>query len=113
MDTADRSKIDPALLPSSPRAAVYHRFRVYHQVQVWKQLSNVDKDPLREGCVIENKMFRLMTADNEAGPPDLLKIVRCGCKGPRGKSYFCRKTRLKVTSATKLFFAIKYPLMRN
>ena len=55
---------------------------MYHQVQVWKQSSDGDKDPLRWGEAIENKMFRPIMTDNEVGPPDLLKIVCYGCKEP-------------------------------
>ena len=55
---------------------------MYHQVQVWKQSSDGGKDPLSWGGVIENKMFRPIMTDNEAGLPDLLKIVHYGRKGP-------------------------------
>ena len=73
-----------------PRAVFYHGLRVYYQFQVWKQLSDVDKDPIKWGWVIKNKMLRPIMTDNEAGPPDLLQIVRCGRKGPCGKSYSWR-----------------------
>ena len=46
------SKIDPAFLPPSPRAAFYHGLRVYHQLAVWKDLSDVDKDALHSGMEI-------------------------------------------------------------
>ena len=36
------SKIDPALFPPSPQAAFLHGLRVYHQIMVWKDLSNAD-----------------------------------------------------------------------
>ena len=53
MVVSDCSKIDPALLPPSPRAAfyhsLYHGLRVYYQTAVWKDLSDVDKDPLHWG----------------------------------------------------------------
>ena len=49
MVAADRSKIDPALLPPSPRAAFYHGLRVYHQIQVWKALCDTDIEPLSWG----------------------------------------------------------------
>ena len=45
MIAADRSKVDPALLPPSPRAAFYHGLRVYHQIQIWKQFRDVEKNP--------------------------------------------------------------------
>ena len=45
-------KIDPALLPLSPRAAFFHGLQVHHQIVVWKDLSKVDKEPLRWGWKI-------------------------------------------------------------
>ena len=39
-------------------------------------LSDEEKDPLRWGSVIENKMFTPIMTDIEAGPPDPLKVVR-------------------------------------
>ena len=47
MVAADCSKVDPALLPPSPSAAFHHGLQVYHQIQIWKQLSDVEKDPVR------------------------------------------------------------------
>ena len=83
MIAADRSKVDPALLPPSPRAVFYHGFRLYHQIQIWKQLSGVEKDPLRWGWVIENKMYTPIMTDTEAVPPtqsDTLRLYRTMCK---------------------------------
>ena len=73
MVVSDRSKIDPALLPPSPRAAFYHSLRVYHQIAVRKGLSDVDKDPLRLGWKLSStKCIPIMT-DTEAGPSDCLR----------------------------------------
>ena len=80
MAASDRSKIDPALLPPSPRAAFFHGLPVHHQIGVWKDLSEVDKEPLRWGWKIENSNYTPVMTDIEAGPPELLRIVRCGCK---------------------------------
>ena len=44
MVATDRSEIDQALFPRSPRTAFYHGLRVNHQIQIWKQLSDVEKD---------------------------------------------------------------------
>ena len=49
MVVSDCSKIDPALRPPSPRAEFYHGLRVYHKMAFWKDLSDIDKDPLRCG----------------------------------------------------------------
>ena len=47
MTASDRSKIDPALLSPSPRAALFHGLRVHALIDAWKDLSEVDKEPLR------------------------------------------------------------------
>ena len=39
--------------------------------------------------------------DTEAGPPELLRIVRCGSKGSCGAKCNCRKAGLKYSSACK------------
>ena len=42
MIISDRSKIDPSILPPSPRAAFFHGLRTYHQVKVWRDLRQDD-----------------------------------------------------------------------
>ena len=37
----DQAKIDPSLLPSSPRAVYYHGLRTYDQIKVWKALKEL------------------------------------------------------------------------
>ena len=37
----DHAKIDPSLLPSSPRAVYYHGLRTYDQIKVWKALKEL------------------------------------------------------------------------
>ena len=39
--------------------------------------------------------------DIDAGPPDLLRIVWCGCKWPCGAKCSCRKAGLKCSSTCK------------
>ena len=46
MVASDRANNNPALLPPSPRAAYYHGLRVYHQIKVWRNLSDSDIDLL-------------------------------------------------------------------
>ena len=48
-------------------------------------------------------MYTPIMTDTEAGPPDLLKVIRCGCgcKGPCGNSCSCRKAGLNCTSTCK------------
>ena len=95
MAASDPSKIDPALLPPSPRAIFFHDLLAHHQIVVWKDLSEVYKEPLRWGWKIENTNHTPIMTDIEAGPPELLRIVQCGCKGPCGAKCSCRKEGLK------------------
>lgn len=67
MVSADRSKIDPALLSPSPRAAFYHGLMVYHQTQVWRALGDTDTEPLSWDWRICNGKYKLIT-DIAAGP---------------------------------------------
>ena len=97
----DRSKIDPALLPPSPREAFFHGLRVYHQLLVWKGLKDTDINPLRWGWQISNEHFIAIATDEAAGPPDLLKLIRCGCKVQCGNNCSCRKAGLKCTSSCR------------
>ena len=60
MVEVDCSKVDPAFVPPSSKVAFYHGHQVYHQIQIWKQLSDVEKEPLRWGWVIENKYAHLL-----------------------------------------------------
>ena len=39
--------------------------------------------------------------DIAAGPPEMLRIVRYGCKGPCGAKCSCRKVGLKFSSTCK------------
>ena len=87
MVVSDRSKFDSALLPSSPRAGLYHGIRVYHQIAVWKDLSDVDNNPLCWGWkLLSNKYVPMMT-NAEASPSELLKIIRCACNASCGAKY--------------------------
>ena len=67
MVISDCSKIDPALLPPFPRTAFYHGRRVYHQIAVWKDLNDVDKDPLRWVWKLLSNKYVLIMTDAEAG----------------------------------------------
>ena len=49
MVRADRATMDPSLLPPYPRAAYYHGLRVYHQIKVWKALSDTELEPIQLG----------------------------------------------------------------
>ena len=102
MATSDRSAIDPSLLPPSPRAAFYHGLRVYHQVKVWRDLKDSDYMPLDWGWKKDGQSFMPIMTDKEVGAEDLLKVIRCGCKGSCDSNRCtCRKVGLCCTSSCK------------
>ena len=97
-----RANIDPSTLPPSQRAAYFHGLRVYHQVKVWRDLRDSDFMPLNWGWQINGDFMTPIMTDEEAGPADLLKIIRCGCKGTCDSNRCtCRKSGLKGTSLCK------------
>jgi hypothetical protein len=98
MITSDRAHIDPSVLPPSPRAAYYHGLRVYHQVRIWRSLIDRDIDPLDWGWKLKDGVFSPIATDEKAGPEDILKVVRCGCKGSCSNRCSCRKMGLHCTS---------------
>ena len=101
MVASDCLKIDPALLPPSRRAPFFHALRAHHQIVVWKDLSDVNKEPLPWGCKFEKLNYTPIMTDIKAGSPELLRIVRCGCKYPCGDKCICRKADLQCSCACK------------
>ena len=99
---SNRANIDPSMLPPSPRAAYFHGLRVYHQVKVWRELRDTDDMPLNWGWQLVGESMTPIMTDEEAGPPDLLKVIRCGCKGRcETNRCTCCKAGLKCTSFCK------------
>ena len=101
MVLSDKSRIDPSNLPPSPRAAFHHGLRVYHQITVWRTLSDSDIEPLKWGWKVTDDHFVPIATDKEAGPQDLLKIIRCGCRENCDKRCSCRKAGLECSSYCK------------
>ena len=102
MVMSDRFNIDPSLLLPSPRAAFYHGLRVYHQVKVCRELKNSDCMPLDWGWQIKEQLFVPIMTDEEAGPQDILQIIRCGCKGSCDNNRCtCQKAGLNCTASCK------------
>ena len=69
------TKINPSVLPPSPRAAHYLGLHVYRQMKVWKALIDTDLEPIHWGWKLRNDSFAPIMIDEEPGPSDLLKIV--------------------------------------
>ena len=101
MVLSKRSHIDPALLPPSPRASFFYGLRVYHQLKVWRDLRDIDFNPLDWGWELQDQSLVPIMTDEEAGPPDILKIIRCGCNEVCDKRCSCRKSGLQCTSTCK------------
>ena len=99
MINSDRAHIGPSVLPPSPRAAYYHGLRVYHQVRIWRCLSEIDLDPLNWGWKLNGFMYSPIATDENTGPEDILKVVRCGCKNSCSSRCSCRKMGLHCTSS--------------
>ena len=64
--SADSSKVDSAFLLPGPRTALYHGPRVYQQIKIRKQLSDVDNDPPRCGWVMEKNSPIMTDIDTDA-----------------------------------------------
>ena len=54
MVRTDCAKINPSLLPLSPRAAYYHGLHMYHQIKVWKVLSETHLEPIQWRWKLKN-----------------------------------------------------------
>ena len=57
MVISDRKSLDPAYLPPTARAAHFHGQRVYHQLKVWRNLSDQDENPSSWGWKLEKKII--------------------------------------------------------
>ena len=94
-----QSNINLSVLPPSPRAAVYHGLRVYHQIKVWLPLMNTNCDPMNWGWEMNNGSLSPIMIDVEPGPQDLLEMIRCNCKEPCDKRWLCQRAGLKCSSS--------------
>ena len=97
------AKIHPSLLPPSPRVAYYHGLCVYHQIKVWKALSDTDLQPIQWIWKLRNDSFM---ADEEPGPSEFLKIAQCTCKEMCDKRCSRRKSGLTCTPWYKEFHGL-------
>ena len=91
------SFVRPENLPPTSSAAKFHSLRVYHQVQVWKGVTN--RDPQTLGWkAVEGKLVP-MQCDMEVAPKTLLQIVRCNCKmGCESMRCSCRQAGLDYST---------------
>ena len=89
--------IQPKQLPPSSAATKFHSFRVYHQIQTWK---NRKLDPENWGWKsVDGRMIPIQTKQ-EIAPKELLQFGRCHCKtGCVTKQCSCRKMGIGCTTA--------------
>ena len=71
--------------------------RVYHQIQAWKGLCETDIEQFSWSMQICNGKFRTIMPDIAAGLAELLKIIRCGCKGQCRNKCSYRKAGMQCT----------------
>ena len=103
MITEKMSKLDPRLLPPTPRAAYYHRFRVHLQVVRWNQLDDCLLDEKEWGWRVGPSGLEPIMTDQPAAPEEVLNFVRCKCKRLNNRcgnhQYCCVKHGLKCVEA--------------
>ena len=102
--TASGKPLQPERMPPTERAAHFHSLRVHTQIVEWQNLGNTQCDPLKWGWQLENDKLVPVMTDSEAGPSEILNLIRCKCKmtsrSPCGTSLCsCRKNGLKCVSA--------------
>ena len=70
-------------------------------MNVWRQLRDDDIDLLSWRWKISNGKYSPIMTDIEAGPSNILKVIRCGCKGSCNSRCSCRKAGLKCAFSYK------------
>ena len=91
--------IVPESLPPTSNAAMFHSYRTYHQTQVWR---GENMDPLGWGFLIQKGRMMPVTMTEAPAPPNLLKVVRCGCKtGCKTMACSCRKHGLTCSDSCR------------
>ena len=93
--------VHPKDLPPTSNAAKYHSFRVYLQVQIWLGV-NYSKhlSPENWGWTVRDRVLYPITTDLPPAPDNILKVVKCGCKGDcASMRCTCRKNGIECSSA--------------
>ena len=80
MLTKSFAAIQPAKLPPTESAAMYHCFRVHFQILQWDSFMETSVKSTDWGWrKNDNSLVPIMT-DKDPAPIDLLKFIRCNCK---------------------------------
>ena len=89
--------VSPESLPPTSAVASLHSLRVYHQVQVWRDLQ--DLDPEAWGWVVKRGKLLPVYTTKAPAPASLLKLFRCNCKKEcRNSRCTCYKNGLKCSA---------------
>ena len=86
-------------IPPTAAAARQHSLRVYLQLQTWIGRSET-LNPKDWGWEMINNMYQPIYTDQLPAPADLLKVIRCACKGDCSTfRCTCRKNGLECSTA--------------
>ena len=86
-------------LPPTESAAHQHSLRVYLQIQTWIR-GNETLDPKDWGWDLTDNYYSPIYTDQPPAPADLLKVIRCSCKGDCSSfRCSCRKNGLECSPA--------------
>ena len=104
MCAVSSSRPVPERLPPTEHAARFHSLRTHIQTIQWLQLSTAVLDPAVWGWQFNNGNYEPIAMQQEPGPPELLKVIRCSCKSSNpnqcgGNACTCRKNGLLCVSA--------------
>lgn len=84
-------------LSPTTEAAKYHVLRVFLQVQQWLGNENLNAENFGWS---KNQKYKPKTTDLDAAPPELLKTIRCQCKGScDNRRCSCLKNNVKCSAA--------------
>ena len=94
------TSIKPECLPPTERAAMFHAYRLYFQLQEWNTVMESALDPQDWGWRLEGNSLVPVMTDTEPAPDELLNVIRCGCratsKNPVENSVLAAPTVLSV-----------------
>ena len=84
-------------LPPTSSAAQQHSYRVFHQIQEWKEHN---LDPALWGWKRKNGQYIPISTLKAAAPSELLQTIHCSCaKSGCNASCICRKANLPCGAA--------------
>ena len=92
--------VHPEDLPPTSAAAKFHSYRAYHQVQCWIRFHGDSLFALDWGWVRQDGIFKPITTELPAAPPNVLQFVKCGCKTECSTlKCSCRKNGIECSAA--------------